>query len=301
MSVEPVVDAELVRSADEWAEVIKADLGRAVEGIVAAGRNLIAAKADVRHGEWLPMLKQIGINRSDAQRYMVIGERFGDYPSLGNLPSSPSALIELSRLPAEDIEQGIESGAITSDMTIAQARDLVNPPAPEPEPAPATAECIHCGNTLPLEQLYEGGQGYECDPCIQPADSIEALADGDPELAGQLTEALTTDPTLPPLPENYMNGQVAQPKPAPEPRSVIGTDGKKYNPKPSTPQQPKRKPLPETFDRAKQDLRSVVERVARLIADDRLEKNKDQIVGANLSDLIRARDALTRVIQHLEG
>lgn len=59
MSLDRVVDAELVRTADEWAEVIRADLGRAVEGIVAAGRNLVAAKAEVRHGEWLPMLKQI--------------------------------------------------------------------------------------------------------------------------------------------------------------------------------------------------------------------------------------------------
>lgn len=123
----------------------------------------------------------------------------------------------------------------------------------------------------------------------------ESLSDGDDELADEIAESLIAEPELPPLPENYMH---MPPDPAPK---VTGTDGKTYRPKPSTPQQPKRKPLPESFDRAKQDLRSVVERVTRLMADDRMEKNKDQIVGANLSDLIRARDALTRVIQHLEG
>lgn len=176
-------------------------------------------------------------------------------------------------------ESGLSERAIASATGLGKGtvhRELAGGPNGAPEPEPVDAEVVD--------------------------EVAESLSDGDDELADALTESLiAAEPDLPPLPENYMNGQVAQPKPAPEPRSVIGTDGKKYNPKPSTPQQPKRKPLPETFDRAKQDLRSVVERVARLIADDRLEKNKDQIVGANLSDLIRARDALTRVIQHLEG
>ncbi|GAS92641.1 helix-turn-helix domain-containing protein [Mycolicibacterium brisbanense] len=66
-------------------------------------------------------------------------------------------------------------------------------------------------------------------------------------------------------------------------------------------QSPRRRPLPDAFGSASYELRKSVERVVRLTGDDRMKKNKDQIVGANLSDLIRARDALAGVIQQLEG
>ena len=129
---EEVMDAEIVRTSAEWAEVIKGDLGRAVEGIVSAGRNLIAAKADVAHGEWLPMLKEIGISDVWANKLMRIGAN----PALSNpnhgsdLPHAIKALFELSRLDPEDIESGVETGAITPEMTIKQAREYAQPEPP---------------------------------------------------------------------------------------------------------------------------------------------------------------------------
>lgn len=63
----------------------------------------------------------------------------------------------------------------------------------------------------------------------------------------------------------------------------------------------RQRPLPDAFGSANYELRKAVERVVRLTADHRMKRNKDQIVGANLSDLIRARDALNGVIQQLEG
>lgn len=144
----------------------------------------------------------------------------------------------------------------------------------------ATAECIHCGKTLPLTKLYEGGQGYECDPCVSP----------DPEGV--------PEPILPP--DHHENVVELAPKKAPRP--ITGTDGKTYNPKPAAaPKAPRRKPITEAFDSANYELRRSVERVIRLTEDDRFTKNKDQISGANLSDLIRARDAINGVIQQLEG
>lgn len=102
------VDAEIVRSYSEWADIIKSDLTRAVDGIVSAGQHLIAAKADVRHGEWLPMLKQIGINARQAQGLMSIGENLAlsNASNSSHLPSALESLYELSRLPAERIEHG---------------------------------------------------------------------------------------------------------------------------------------------------------------------------------------------------
>src|SRR5699024_225661 len=134
---EEVIEPEIVRDASEWAEVIKDDLGRAVEGIVSAGKHLIAAKADVSHGEWLPMLKEIGISRSYAFKLMSIGERLSNVSHEKHLPGNITVLYELSRLDPSDIEDGIESGAITPDMKIKDAKSFARsewPVVPEPTP-----------------------------------------------------------------------------------------------------------------------------------------------------------------------
>lgn len=89
------------------------------------------------------------------------------------------------------------------------------------------------------------------------------------------------------------------PEAIPEPKPIIGKDGKTYQrpaPKPE-----RRKPLPESFDSATYALKRAIEPLARLAADDRMEKNKDQIASVNLSDLIRVRDSLTGVINQLQG
>jgi hypothetical protein len=165
---------------------------------------------------------------------------------------------------------GIDSKTVQSDL---KAGVGISHTSPQPEPvdvdeADDTADCIHCGQTLPLTNLYEGGMGYECDPCVTPdEDDVD-------------TESLVA------------------PIPAP---TITGTDGKKYPQKPAAPKEPRRKPITDAFDSASYDLKKVVERVVRLVQDDRFTKNKDQISGANLSDLVRVRDALNGVIQQLEG
>ena len=136
---EEVIEPEIVRDASEWAEVIKDDLGRAVEGIVSAGKHLIAAKADVNHGEWLPMLKEIGINERVARRLMSIGQNraISNRTNWSDFPGAMAALYELSRLDPTDIEEGIESGAITPDMKIKEAKAFARsdwPVVPEPTP-----------------------------------------------------------------------------------------------------------------------------------------------------------------------
>lgn len=156
---EEVVEAEIVRTSSEWAEVIKGDLGKAVEGIVSAGRNLIAAKADVQHGEWLPMLREIGIAEAEARRLMAIARRFSNRPSLDDLPRSVSALYELSRVDPDDIEAGIETGAITPDMTIREARDYAHPEPPA-NVNPATGE-IHDTPPPDEERVRRAEATYE--------------------------------------------------------------------------------------------------------------------------------------------
>lgn len=90
------------------------------------------------------------------------------------------------------------------------------------------------------------------------------------------------------------------PEPEPEPvQRITGTDGKSYPvPKPAE-GKPNRRPLPDAFWRATFDLGKEVTRIEKLSADDRFSRNADQIRQSNLPDLIRARDALQRVIDKL--
>ena len=60
----------------------------------------------------MPMLDEIGISRSYAARLMRIGEKFSNVDTGLHLPGSYRVLYELSRMDPDDIEAGIESGAM---------------------------------------------------------------------------------------------------------------------------------------------------------------------------------------------
>lgn len=92
--------------------------------------------------------------------------------------------------------------------------------------------------------------------------------------------------------------QYAEQAATPEPREVLGTDGKNYT-VPTKPAAPRRRPLPESFWQAAYDLTKVTERIARLADDDRFPQNADQVATANRNDLIRAIDALQGVVNRL--
>ena len=156
---EEVVDAEIVTDWRERAQSIKGHLGRAVEGIVSAGRELVEAKSEVAHGEWLPMLAEIGIAEAEARRLMAIARRFSNRPSLDDLPRSVSALYELSRMDPSDIEAGIESGAISPSMTIREARDYAQPEPPA-NVNPATGE-IHDTPPPDTDRVRRAEETYE--------------------------------------------------------------------------------------------------------------------------------------------
>ncbi|CAN1494768.1 hypothetical protein MCEMAEM6B_02223 [Mycobacteriaceae bacterium] len=97
---------------------------------------------------------------------------------------------------------------------------------------------------------------------------------------------------------------------APEP--VTGLDGKTYknpgsasNPpsesesNPPSKQRPRR-PLPDAWSAAVQDLARVVERLDRLAVDDRFERNRESL-SYRKSDVIRARESLDKLVRQLDG
>lgn len=79
------------------------------------------------------------------------------------------------------------------------------------------------------------------------------------------------------------------------PALVVGIDGKKYTAKPKS----NRRALPDAVKSAVFDLTKAVEKVERLLDDDRLPTNKEQIAARNRGDLLRAAETLARALDRL--
>ena len=89
---------------------------------------------------------------------------------------------------------------------------------------------------------------------------------------------------------------------SPAPATVTGLDGKTYTrPAPSVSTTPKRRPLTDAFLDATYDLTKAVERLARLVEDDRFPQNAEKAAQRNRGDLLRARDSLAGVIAVLNS
>jgi hypothetical protein len=97
-----------------------------VEGIVGAGRELIEAKAALPHGQFGPLLAELGLSRDMAQRFM----RVARHPVLGNaehaqhLPAAIESLVLLTRVPDDELAEAIEAGQVTPATTRAEATAL---------------------------------------------------------------------------------------------------------------------------------------------------------------------------------
>lgn len=129
---------------ERWAELVRADLGRAVEGFIAAGRHLTEAKADLPHGSFEGWVReQVGISPQTARKLMAIAQ----HPALANrahvrvLPPHWGTLAELEQLEPAALEQAIERGEITPGLDRDQARALVRrarePASHQPPPDPS--------------------------------------------------------------------------------------------------------------------------------------------------------------------
>lgn len=116
------------RTPEEWAEVIRADLAKSVGGVIAAGKHLCEAKAQIPHGEWPAWIERsLPFNQYYAARLMAIS-RHKSISSLqytANLPVSPETLYHLSRLDADTLQRAIEAGDVHPQLQQKQAKALV--------------------------------------------------------------------------------------------------------------------------------------------------------------------------------
>ncbi len=110
-----------------WAGLIVLDLRSSIASIISAGLNLIAAKAALSHGSWLPMLALAGVGERKAQTLMQIARHpvLSDPQHVALLPTSWGTLSELAQLSDTEVLGALESGAVGPDTTRSEAAALI--------------------------------------------------------------------------------------------------------------------------------------------------------------------------------
>jgi hypothetical protein len=130
-------------SLAERAQRIRSLVVNARMSIIAIGQELIAAKAEVRHGEWLPWLKaEFGWSHKTAWQYMQVAAAFEANITQGNISDLSIGAKALYALSAPDVPQSVRDKAVElaqAGMTITRkdALDLIEEARPEPTPVSA--------------------------------------------------------------------------------------------------------------------------------------------------------------------
>jgi site-specific DNA-methyltransferase (adenine-specific) len=154
-----VLAGEIVesRTPEQWAAVVRSDLGQAVAGFIAAGRHLSDARPQIPHGTWDSWLRRdVGITQPTAYKLMLVAQN----PALVNhshgndLPPSWTTLYELSQLEAPLLEAAILAGRVTPELERKQARALVI--EYKTKAAEVTYDPRHGDFTTRLEDLEPG-------------------------------------------------------------------------------------------------------------------------------------------------
>jgi Protein of unknown function (DUF3102) len=127
-------------TAERWAGQICTQLSKSVEAIIATGRLLVEAKADLDHGEWGRMFeaKLIPLSQDAAEMFMKIAQhpRLSNSEQVRNLPSSYTTLYELTKLPDKALDKAFKEGRITPAMERKEVQALM-PVARSARPAPS--------------------------------------------------------------------------------------------------------------------------------------------------------------------
>jgi hypothetical protein len=111
-------------TAEQWAARVRPHLGRAVESIIAAGDELVSAKAALPHGAFLLAVELTGLTPRSAQRFMAIASNpvLSNATHVSHLPASWGTLYELAKTPAAALEAELEDGTIRPSLDRKSAR-----------------------------------------------------------------------------------------------------------------------------------------------------------------------------------
>lgn len=129
--------------AEYWAPRINAEWRKSVEGVLGAGRQLIAAKEACKHGDFLRLFKghdnavsePVPFGEDNAEKIMAIASHgvLSNSAHVRNLPQAFSTLYELTKLDDETLLAGIKAGEIHAEMSRADASALRSDPVEHPE------------------------------------------------------------------------------------------------------------------------------------------------------------------------
>lgn len=190
VEVLPPETASDVITLEERANRIRKLSADVARGIIEIGRELIAAKEQVGHGNWANWLKEnFDWKERAARNFMAIANRFGNRQTFADL--KPSTLITLLSLPEGEeksfIEAQTDKGRPIEELSAREVQAAVKDWKAQKEPATDTGKKEVSGETF---QLVDFGRG---NPLIVDAD---AQIDSDTASTSQPTEPLKK---LPPL------------------------------------------------------------------------------------------------------
>jgi hypothetical protein len=115
-------------AATKYAQRITNCQRKGVESIIECGRLLIAAKDELKHGEFLKMIEnELPFGRSTAQSFMKIASdgRITKYQHVGCLPAHWSTLIKLIQLPDAAFEARIADRTIHPGLERRSAVEMI--------------------------------------------------------------------------------------------------------------------------------------------------------------------------------
>lgn len=117
----PTADVTEIRAA---AERIKIRMKRTAEDIIEIGRDLIAVKAKLQHGQFLPWIEaEFEMSEAQAQRFMAVAKKFGNQiPQFAGF--QPSVLYSLASAPTEVVAQIETRVAAGQHVTVAEIARL---------------------------------------------------------------------------------------------------------------------------------------------------------------------------------
>lgn len=124
----PAVQLSFDVSLPERAQRIRDLVGVARTCIIEIGRELIAAKAEVGHGGWLPWLtEEFGWSIRTADNYIAVARKFASVANLENLTIDATALYALSApdVPQQARDEAVEHAEAGDHVTLADAEAMI--------------------------------------------------------------------------------------------------------------------------------------------------------------------------------
>lgn len=115
------------------------------------GRRLVYLKETCKHGEYLPKLEEVGIDRRLANEYINFFTRFANVPNLGHL--GKGKIRELLRIPKGSEEEYLNKLPNPNEVTAKQLREEINRLKQEKEQEKLAKEVLIKNNQELQEQL----------------------------------------------------------------------------------------------------------------------------------------------------